>query len=94
CARRFGPFLQTPVFLGTWPWVRNSYIDLNSGLWLQAGPSMNTKGRFGGSVAVGFSLFGVELQRRHVDGLGEATVLLGKLRIPLGVLAFALAHNN
>jgi hypothetical protein len=64
-------------------------IDTEMGLWLQVGPAMDTKGRLGGSIAAGLSLFGVEAQRRHVDGLGDATILLGKLRIPLGVIGFA-----
>jgi hypothetical protein len=72
--------------------LQGELADATSGLWLQAGPTLDVRGNFGGMLAVGLSFLGVEIQRRPVDGLGDSTILLGKLRLPLGVIYHVATH--
>lgn len=69
-------------------------LSLGSGSWMQLGGMMDLKSRAGGvMLASGFSIFGVEVQRRFYEDTGHGPIwaLYGKIRIPISIIAFALA---
>jgi hypothetical protein len=72
--------------------VQAEYISDNSGLWIQLGALLDTQPQPGAMVAVGYALFGAELQVRSYESLGVTFSGYAKLRIPIGFLAYELAH--
>jgi hypothetical protein len=71
--------------------LQAEYLHLQLGTWIQIGGSIDTKGRPGGMAAVGLSIFGIEAQVREFDASPDpAFVLLGKIRLPLGILVYGL----
>jgi hypothetical protein len=64
-------------------------MHLSSGGWAQLGGMVDTTGRPGGLLALGWSMIGVEGQVRRTEDIGTAVTVLGKLRIPIGVIVFA-----
>ncbi len=71
--------------------LQAEYLNLSLGGWLQLGGSLDTKARPGFNAAVGLSVVGIEAQVREFDGHGDpAFVLLAKLRLPIGILAYAI----
>jgi hypothetical protein len=81
----FGPTLEVfnnrPLNLG----IQAELMHLYTGLWLQLGPAMNTKNSsISGIVSVGWSVLGAEVRVSSSE-----TLIMGKVRIPLGVLYVA-----
>lgn len=71
------------------------YLHLQLGTWIQLGGSIDTKGRPGANAAVGLSIFGVEAQVREFDNSTDpAFALIGKIRIPLGILVYGLSTKK
>lgn len=62
-------------------------MHLRVGIWAQAGLLIDTQPQPGFMAAVGWSLFGLELQGREYEGLGFTPALYLKLRVPFGVIA-------
>ncbi len=59
-----------------------------AGLWVQVGGMMDaTKGhRAGFMTALGFAIFGAELEYRNAEQTGKAWAIYGKLRLPISAL--------
>ncbi len=76
--------------------VQGEAMHLDSGMWIQVGGQLDLehKARPSGIVAVGWSILGVETQVRSYEGFGVAPAVFGKLRIPLGVIGFALTTGR
>ena len=70
--------------------VQAEYINDNSGLWVQLGALLDTQPRPGAMAAVGYALFGAEVQLRSDAATGATVAVYGKLRIPIGFLAYEL----
>lgn len=76
-------------------------MQIDTGLWAQAGPMVDGHGQLGGMLSVGWSLFGVEAQYRGYDEVifdrtshdGYGFALLGKIRIPLGFILYARSRR-
>jgi len=64
-------------------------MHLSSGGWAQLGGMVDTSGRPGGLLALGWSMVGIEGQVRKTEEIGTAVSVLAKLRIPIGVIVFA-----
>ena len=75
--------------------VQGEAMHLSSGCWLQAGAMLDLehRARPGGSFSLGFSVVGVELQVKDLPDHGWTPALYGKIRIPVGLLAFALTER-
>ena len=70
-------------------------IDLQLGLWGQVGGNLDTKGHPGFVGSVGWSFLGVEIQNRVFDDpYGRNWALLGKIRIPFGLIIKALGARH
>ncbi|HEY5372915.1 MAG TPA: hypothetical protein VIK01_04480 [Polyangiaceae bacterium] len=69
-------------------------MQLDSGLWVQARASSDLDHgmRPGASLSLGWSLFAIEADVRSRES-GAVTALYGKLRIPLGLIGFALQRH-
>lgn len=82
-----GPTFETsklqPVTVG----LQGEVMNLEAGLWAQAGALFDGGAHPGAMGAIGWSLFGVEAQYRVYDkyNLGEVPAVYFKLRIPIGV---------
>lgn len=70
------------------------------GFWAQLGALVDGRGNFGGLLSAGWSIFGVEAQVRGYDEVRPAAfdgnygfALLGKIRIPLGYVFYALSRK-
>jgi len=75
--------------------LQAEYLNLENGLWAQLGVNMDTKTRPGGMAALGFSIVGVEVQVREFEGDGSVhAALLGKIRIPIGIIAYAFGAGG
>lgn len=84
-----GTTLQPPRF-----GVQVESLHLWTGLWAQFGADYDTKKRVGFHGAVGHDLLGLEAQsRRHVNG-DYVWSIVGKVRIPLGIIAMELASTK
>lgn len=70
--------------------IQGETLNLELGLWAQLGGFVDVSGHFGGQVAAGWSLFGVEGQYRGVEDVGAAWALFGKVRLPVSIIARAL----
>lgn len=75
---------------------------IGAGIWLQLGGMVDWKARFAGTLAVGWSVFGIEAQLRgYKDVLPEAVpsdfgygvAILGKVRVPIGVILYVLSRK-
>jgi hypothetical protein len=74
--------------------IQAEYMHLTSGLWLQVGPLLDLEHtRPGVMVSGGISIIGVELQQRSFADLGVSTVVMGKIRAPLGFLFWAFRQK-
>jgi hypothetical protein len=64
------------------------------GLWAQVGGMMDaTKGhRAGFMTALGFAIFGAELEYRNAEQTGKAWAIYGKLRLPISALVQVLTE--
>ncbi len=75
--------------------LQAEYLNLENGLWTQLGVNIDTKTRPGGMAALGLSIVGVEVQVREFEGDGNVhAALLAKIRIPIGIIAYALGHRG
>jgi hypothetical protein len=73
--------------------IQGDFLHLESGFWAQAGPLLDVAAphpRLGWMGSVGVSLIGVEYQGRDYNGYGYSSAIFGKVRIPLGILGFAV----
>jgi hypothetical protein len=71
-------------------------LDLDLGLWAQAGGLLDIHARPGAMLALGWSLFGVEAQYRSFEGYGEGFAVYAKLRVPISILTriFRTHHSS
>ncbi|MDI1478159.1 hypothetical protein [Polyangium sp. y55x31] len=69
-------------------------LGLASGTWLQLGALLDVQPRPGAKLALGFSLFGVEGQVRWDKDDGVVWAAYGKLRVPVGILGWALSSRR
>ena len=74
--------------------VQGELLHLSGGVWGQIGAMMDTHGKAGGLVSLGFSIIGVEAQYRGYEDNAYGVAVLGKLRIPIGVILYALDVNK
>ncbi len=74
--------------------VQGELLQLSSGFWGQLGGMIDVHGKAGGMVALGFSVLGVEAQYRGYEDKEYGAAVIGKVRIPVGVLLYALDINN
>jgi len=80
--------------------VQFELTHVASGGWFQLGALVDGRGNFGGLASVGFSIFGIEAQVRGYDEVRPSAfdgnygfALLGKVRIPLGYILYALSRK-
>ncbi len=69
-------------------------MSLAVGFWGQVGAMIDTSAHVGGMVSVGWSILGVEGQYRGFDDDGYGFVVLGKIRIPIGFIAYAFSKSK
>ena len=69
-------------------------LGLASGTWLQLGVLLDVQPRPGAKLAVGWSLFGVEGQVRWDKDDGVFWAAYAKVRVPVGILGWALSRRN
>lgn len=74
--------------------VQGELLHLSAGIWGQLGGMIDVHGKPGGMVALGFSVLGVEAQYRGYEDKDYGAALIAKIRIPLGVLLYALDINK
>ncbi|MDB4943169.1 MAG: hypothetical protein JWP97_2703 [Labilithrix sp.] len=78
--------------------LQGELLHLSGGVWAQAGGMMDIHGKAGVMGALGISIVGVEVQYRGFErddgGLSTGVAVLGKLRVPLGVILYALDQNK
>jgi hypothetical protein len=70
--------------------LQGEFISLNTGAWFQAGAMIDVQPRPGFMASFGLSLIGAEAQVRWDENAGPFFVILGKLRLPIGIIALAL----
>ena len=78
--------------------VQGELLQLSGGVWGQLGAMLDTHGKPGAMLSLGISIIGVEAQyrvyedndKRSIDGVA----VLGKLRLPLGVILYAFDLNK
>ena len=93
---QFGPtfeylgMLHRPAF-----GAQVEYLHLQTGMWIQLGGSLDTTARPGFNGSVGLSIFGFEAQVREFDAAPDPTLaLIGKIRLPLGILVYGLSTQK
>jgi hypothetical protein len=74
--------------------VQGELLHLSAGIWGQVGAMVDVHGKPGGMAALGFSIIGVEAQYRGYEDKDYGFAVLGKIRVPLGVLLYALDINK
>ena len=74
--------------------LQGELLHLSSGIWGQLGGSVDIHGKAGMMAALGLSVVGVEAQYRGYEDSGYGVAVLGKLRIPIGVLLYAIELNK
>lgn len=74
--------------------VQGELLQLSAGIWGQLGATVDVHGKPGGMAALGFSVIGVEAQYRGYEDKEYGFAVLGKLRVPVGVLLYALDINK
>lgn len=73
--------------------AQGEVLHVDTGAWFQLGGAIDTAGKPGGMMALGLSLFGVEAELRQYAGYdGLIVSVYGKLRIPVGILAYAASR--
>lgn len=90
-----GPYFET----GTRSWgtvgAQGQYLNLKSALWGQLMLFHDLDvGRPGIGVAAGWSVFGLELQRRSFEPEGGGFAALVKVHLPLGVAGYAMREGT
>jgi hypothetical protein len=87
-----GVFGEEAPGLGAGAGIMASYSDAVIGEWVQAAPLWDQYGRGGYLFAAGFSLFGIEVERRFQSASLPQTDWLFelKLRVPLGIILFEM----
>lgn len=75
-------------------WLQGETLSLDSGLWAQLGAGLDVTPRPAFSLAVGASLLGVEGQVRWDREAGAFPAVFAKLRLPVGLLAFAIRERG
>ena len=74
--------------------MQGELLHLSGGFWTQLGGSVDTHGKLGIMGALGFSVIGVEAQYRGYEDSDYGVAVLGKLRIPIGVILYAFDVNK
>lgn len=74
--------------------VQGELLQLSSGFWGQLGAMVDVHGKPGGMASLGFSVIGVEAQYRGYEDKEYGFAVLGKIRVPVGVLLYALDINK
>ncbi len=74
--------------------VQGELLHLSAGIWAQVGGMLDVHGKPGGMVSLGFSVIGVEAQYRGYEDKDYGAAVIGKIRIPVGVLLYALDLNK
>jgi hypothetical protein len=70
--------------------VQGEYINDNSGFWLQLGALLDIQPRPGAMLALGYTVFGAELQVRSYEPMGVTFAAYAKIRLPIGFIAYEL----
>jgi hypothetical protein len=98
-------FIRDPLYFtvgATYDWspispatfgVQAEILHFDKGLWAQLGGLVDTHARFGGDLALGLSLIGVEGQYRSYENIGSVFAAYLKVRIPIGILVHALSRR-
>lgn len=100
----FGPTFELNNFGATYPSPGAAFgaqIELTNfgiGWWARVGPSLDTSSRPSIAGAVGWSFFGVEARYTgnwgYIDPVhNESYAVLGTVRLPIGVIAYALSRK-
>lgn len=74
--------------------LQGELLHLSSGVWVQGGGSVDIHGKAGVMAALGLSVVGVEAQYRGYEDSGYGVAVLGKVRIPIGVILYAFDVNK
>jgi hypothetical protein len=74
--------------------LQGELLHLSAGFWVQAGGSVDIHGKAGVMGGLGFSVIGVEAQYRGYEDVGYGATLIAKLRLPIGVILYALDQNK
>jgi hypothetical protein len=74
--------------------LQGELLQLSGGVWGQLGGSVDVHGKAGVMESLGFSVVGVEAQYRGYEDSGYGLTLLGKVRIPIGVILYAFDLNK
>lgn len=74
--------------------IQGELLHLSAGIWGQLGGMVDVHGKLGVMAAFGISIIGVEAQYRGYEDVGYGAAVLAKLRLPLGVIMYALDLNK
>lgn len=78
--------------------IQGELLHLSAGFWGQLGAEIDTHAKGGVMAALGFSVVGVEAQYRGYEtdsgGLVTGFAVLGKIRVPLGVILYAVDKSR
>lgn len=75
--------------------MQGDVVNIDDGYWLQAGLLLDVdRGvRPGAMGALGYKIFGVEVQARQVAGGDVVPAVFGKIRLPIGILVNGLIRG-
>ena len=74
--------------------VQGELLHLSAGVWGQVGGMIDVHGKPGVMGSLGFSVIGVEAQYRGYEDKDYGVAVIGKIRVPVGVLLYALDVNK
>ncbi|CAN5924503.1 hypothetical protein BH11MYX4_BH11MYX4_40710 [soil metagenome] len=74
--------------------VQGELLHLSAGIWGQVGGMVDIHAKPGVMASFGFSIVGVEAQYRGYEDKDYGFAVLGKIRVPVGVLLYALDINK
>jgi hypothetical protein len=74
--------------------LQGELLHLSAGVWGQLGGMVDIHAKPGAMAAFGFSIIGVEAQYRGYEDKDYGFAVIGKIRVPLGVLLYALDINK
>ena len=74
--------------------VQGELLHLSAGIWGQVGGMIDVHGKPGVMGSLGFSIIGVEAQYRGYEEKDYGVAVIGKIRVPVGVLLYALDINK
>ncbi len=74
--------------------IQLEQMHLQSGMWIQVGAGVDVQPHPMGMLSVGWSVLGVEAQYRTFGDGGIGPAIFGKLRIPIGIIGYALANRK